>query len=556
MSFRSSVIRLGFTFVFLFVVLTSFNVGVVGKINYQFEQLDPFYQESLFGLRFDYNNDISPGQSLQLFDNILTGQEFGIETDPNPNIDNNITLVGHDSHGIKSAFLAVENIKRTEFIPLFGTVEWQASLPYFKYLSVYSLPSGESVILTQDLLGLTLNLDGHDFVDDQYLVGYANIPLDILEFLFDSINSVHMVKNSIHGYVPSNDIRSYSSTNPMEISIQENYNELVITATYSNISYLFQTNPINIEQISSFRISDKFLLIEFESLSFSTRILKYSTSTNTGVETQLEMNVGTIQNLVINEELPSEVIWQGASETHVEKEYSELIRVNDTFSWYKGDDINKRMSLFNQASLSFLVSHNLGVVEGSESKKSSTVSIDGRNTSREELIQSDIVATENITLTQNEDLLFINHIKGHDYALHQDPNTEKWSVIPTTIKSIALNQHPSLSGNILFLEEASLLNSLIADSVSRFVTNKSILSLNAEQLLKIATLYLTSTEYVQEFQIDSWNGYPTKIRSLSNAVLESKKINIGLSKISHFSFFPGFISLAILVVFLSRKRRT
>ncbi|MHA2138517.1 MAG: hypothetical protein ACW98G_11615 [Candidatus Hodarchaeales archaeon] len=129
-------------------------------------------------------------------------------------------------------------------------------------------------------------------------------------------------------------------------------------------------------------------------------------------------------------------------------------------------------------------------------------------------------------------------------------------MIPTTIKSIALNQHPSLSGNILFLEEASLLNSLIADSVSRFVTNKSILSLNAEQLLKIATLYLTSTEYVQEFQIDSWNGYPTKIRSLSNAVLESKKINIGLSKISYFSFFPGFISLGILVVVLSRKRRT
>ncbi|MHA2095823.1 MAG: hypothetical protein ACW98F_14475, partial [Candidatus Hodarchaeales archaeon] len=192
--------------------------------------------------------------------------------------------------------------------------------------------------------------------------------------------------------------------------------------------------------------------------------------------------------------------------------------------------------------------------EGSESKKSSSVIIDGVNTSNEELIQNDIAVKDNITLTQKEDLLFINQIKGHDYALQQDPATKQWSLTSANIKSIALNQHPSLSGNILFLEEGSILNSLIVDSVQRFVSNMSTRALSADQLLKIATLYLTSAEYIQEFQIDTWMGYPTKINVLSTAILESNNLGIGLSKISNFPFFTGFLSIALLVVYHVRKR--
>ncbi|PWI49683.1 hypothetical protein CEE45_00715 [Candidatus Heimdallarchaeota archaeon B3_Heim] len=554
MGYRSSIIRFCIPTIFLFIIISSFNVGVIGKsLDFQFEQLDPFYQNSLFGIKFDYNSNTPSAESLQLLSDLITGEEFPIQNDLDPEIDNNITMIGHDSHEIKSAFIAVESIKRTESITPFE-VEWQASLPYFKYLSVFSLPSGESVILTQDLLGLALKLDGQNFIYDQYLVGYANIPLKILEFLLDSLNSSQMVQNSIDGHTTTIDIPTFSSIIPMEVEIQENNNELTITTTYSNITYLFQTNGVNIEQISSFSISDKFVLIEFESISFTTRIMKYSTSTNSGVETQVEMNVGAIQNLIINEELPSGLTWNETTEKHIEKEYPGLIRVNDTISWYKGNDIYSRMTLFNHASLSLLVSHNLGVLEGFESKKSSSIKIDGCNTSREELIQSDITAKDNITITQNEDLLFINHIKGHDYALQRDLQTQKWSLTSINIKLVALTQHPSLSGNILFLEESSLLNPFVAESVRRFVANMSTTSLSTEQLLKTANLYLTSAEYVQDFQIESWMGYPTKIKSLSKAILKSNNLDLGLSKISYFSLFPGVFSLAILVVFRVRMR--
>ena len=259
--------------------------------------------------------------------------------------------------------------------------------------------------------------------------------------------------------------------------------------------------------------------------------------------------------MIINEGLPSEMRWDEATETHIEKEYTDLINVNETVSWYKGDDIDQRMALFSQASLSFLFSHNLGVIEGSESKKNSTLAIDGRNISEEELSQNDILAKENITISQNEYLLFTNHIKGHDYALQQDPKTQEWSLISASIKSIALNQHPSLSGNLLFLEEASLLNPLMTDAIQRFIANETTSSLSTDQLLKTATLYLTSAEYFQEFQIESWTGNPTKMKSVSTAILESNNLEIGLSRISYYSLITGFVSLSILVVYHMKRRR-
>ncbi len=537
-------------------MVSTFFTGAIGNSNsIQFSQLDPFYQQSLFGLRFDYNHGISQENSLQLHTNLVTGQEINDSIDPDPIIDNNISIIGQDSYGIKSLLFATENIGRSEFIPLFGTLEWQASLPYFKYISMFDLPSGESVILTQDILGLALKLDGQNFLTDQYLVGYANIPVEFLEFLFESLNPVQMAENSINGYTSPIDMPNLSNPNPMRISIEENDNELIITMTYTNISYLFQTNPISIEHLSSFSLSENFVLIEFESISYITRILKYSTSSNTGVETQVEMSVGRIRNLLINEKLPSEVSWDSASETHIVKKYEDLINIDETISWYKEVDIEKRMALFNQASLSFLGSHNLGVVSNTESQKNSFLKIDGQNRTKNELLQMDLSAERNISLYQDSNLLLLNQINGYDYALHLEPNLQHWSLSPVSIKSIALNQHPSLSGNILFLDQASILNPFLVDVLRRFTANLSTSTLSAEQILKTATLYLTSAEYIQEYCINSWTGYPTKIKSLSTAILNSNNLEVGLSRISFFPLFPGLLSIFFITVYQTRKRR-
>ncbi len=553
---KSSIPRIVSIVSYIAIFIISSSMIIRGTaLNGHFAQLDPFYEETLFALKFDYNDNIPPEQSLQLHSNLITGLDYPVQTDPDPELDNNVTLINHDLHNIRSTFLALENIQRSEYIPLYGTVEWQASLPYFKYITIYNLPSGENVIQTQDLMGLTLKLDREPFENDEYLVGYANIPLDFLEFIFESINTVQIKQNSIDGLSSSIDIPKFSSIIPMDVEIKENKNELMITIEYSNITYLFQTDPIDSEQIVTFNLSDKFVLVEFESMRFSTRILKYSTSTNVGAEIQVEMKVGGIRNLLINEELPSSTIWSDSTETYIEKHYKELFSLEETISWYKGDDIEKRLLLFSDTSLSFLVSHNLGVLEGVESTENSYVKIDGYNTSREDLIQSDIMISDNVTITQNEDVLFINHIKGKDYALHQDPKSTSWELTPAKIRSLAINQHPSLSGNILFLEESSILNSLMVDGLKRFIANATLSSLSEEQLLKIATLYLPSAEYIQEFQIDSWLGYPTKIKSTTTTILDSNNLDIGVSKISNIPFLSSILSLSLMVLYQVRIRR-
>jgi hypothetical protein len=534
--------------IFLFalsVICTSSNLTIFGRTyDYQFSQLNPYYQNSLFGVKFDYNRESSPSQSLRFLENLIYEENFTDQVDPDPSSDTNVALIGHNSYDIQSAFLAVESIKRTETItyPLFRSIEWQTSLPFVKYLIEFKLPSGENAILSQDLLGIALKVGGLNFNPDYYQVGFANIPLDFLEFLASSLSSGQAIS-------------LYSNTTPMTIDVHESKNAITVTTTYTNITYLFQINTLDFEQLLSFELSDHFLLAQFDSISISVKFLKYSKPSNSGVETQINIQIGNILNLIINEALPTPGPWLQSTEESINVTYGDLFEIDETFSWYKHKDINKRLAMFDNLSFSCLLSQNLAVLNGTNSIDDLQIAVAGETISDEDLKHQDIIVQDNITISRGTELLYNAHIKGYDYVLNKDPITGDLYVTPLINKLISINQHPSLSNNIQFSRETSLLNELIADNVRRFLDNNSFITLGTDQLLKIANLYLTSSVFIQGLENEEWRGNPFSMKFHYTAIKEIDQAQANLSNITNFAFLIEIIPMLIITRIGLKKYR-
>ncbi len=541
--------------IFIFALLF-FSMDFSGSGNiqgFEFNQLDKFFEDNLFGVKFDYNSESPKSEALNLISDIVTGENFSTQNDPDPTTDNILALVGHESRDIFSAFFAVENVKRREFIPLLDFIEWQASLPFVKNLILYDLPSKENAIIAQDFLGMALRLDGQAFDYNHYQVGYANIPYDFLEFFTEALISGSEIQEKIETDSEISQISINSSTSPMSISVSNTENELTVKTTYFNTTYLFQTKDVDFEQIASFDLSDHFLMLQFDEIEISISLLKYSNSMTSGVESHVGIRVGNVINLIINEKRPQEETWSQSSEKHIETNYNGIFDLNDTFSWYRGEEIAQRLSLFNKTSLSLFISQNVGILDGKTNNDNFKIMLSGENISKEALAQNDYPVSDDISILHNEETLVTTIIDGYDFALEENPLTKTSSIIPTSVNLIALNQHPSLSNNILFLRETSLINELVAETVKRFVDNDSLSELSTDQLLKIAKLYMTAAVYIQDIQITDWVGFPTSIISLSTAIRKSDNKALNLSKISDFSPFPGVFSVLILVIY--RKTR-
>ena len=245
MNSKSNFFRINLILLFISILILSMDFSAKGLIqDYQFDQLDDFFEEDLFGVKFDYNSGTPASEAINLISNIITDENISNQIDPDPTMDNILTLVGHESQEIHSAFFAVENVKRTENIPFFDPIEWETSLPYVKHLILYELPSGENVVMSQDFLGMALRIDGQDFDYNHYQVGYANIPIDFLDFFSDTLLSDSKINEKIESESEFSQI-SINTSSLMSIAVFNTENDLTIKTTYSNITYLFQKNSLD-----------------------------------------------------------------------------------------------------------------------------------------------------------------------------------------------------------------------------------------------------------------------------------------------------------------------
>ncbi|MHA2031639.1 MAG: hypothetical protein ACW99Q_19855 [Candidatus Kariarchaeaceae archaeon] len=537
--------RINLILLFTSILILSMDFSVNGNIQvYQFSQLDEFFEEDLFGIKLDYNSGSPGSTALHLISNIITGENIPNQTDPDPTMDNIIALVGHESQDIHSAFFAVDNVRKTEYIPIIGPIEWQASLPFVKHLILYELPSGENVVMSQDFLGMALRLEGQDFDYNHYQVGYANIPIDFLDFFSDALTS------NFSQIFPN------TSSSPMSIDVFNTENDLTIKTTYYNTTYLFQTHSIDFEYVSSFDISDHFLMIQFDTVEITVSMIKHSNSMASGVETHFNIRVGNVMNLIINEERPDEETWNQSYEKHVETSYNRYVNLNNTFSWYRGEEISKRLSLFNKTSLSLLISQNIGILDGTQNADNFKIELSGQNISKEVLSQSDYTVNGNITVLHNEEILSSTIVDGYNFALEEDPQTKIMSITTAPFNLIPLNYlHPNLDNNILFLKETSLINELVAESIKRFIASDNLTRLTTDEILKVTKSYLTKAIYVQNLQIEGWKGYPSTVQLLHGGL---RKYNKDIPNNRNITSYPFLTSIGILVIYFkisSRKSR-
>ncbi|MFX0151952.1 MAG: hypothetical protein ACFFAJ_14275, partial [Candidatus Hodarchaeota archaeon] len=169
------------------ISITTGRILVSGvQLEYQFDQLNSYFAQELFGVEFDYNREQPHEQALYLKTDLLSQTPIQEGSDPDPMENNSIGLIGHEAHGIKSAVFALGNLARKQEIaePVF--VEWQTIVPFVKFLHQFSRPSGETVILGYDFLGMALKVNGSGFTSNYYQLGYANVPIDFLEFLLEN----------------------------------------------------------------------------------------------------------------------------------------------------------------------------------------------------------------------------------------------------------------------------------------------------------------------------------------------------------------------------------
>lgn len=543
-------------FGFCTIVFLSGGVVIKGSTqNFQFAQLDSFFEELFFGVLFDYNQGISDEQALTLKTDLRSQTSFQNTSDLDPNNDNIIALIGHEALGFKTAFFALDKVKRTQNLPVIGAIEWETSVPFVKYLHQLSLPTGEELVSSHDFLGVALKINGSRFNPEYYNLGYANIPPDFISFLLEDSVEYSLSQGDQKGELG---ITSNSSFNPItttKVMIESTENSFMVELTYSNLSFLFQTNNIDLNKISELEISDKFILAQFDHVTFSISVKKYSYNGLSGVETISEVSIGKVINLLINEELPIEPSWSSSEEYKISAKYKDLLPINETLSWYKGLDIKKRLGLFSEISFSLITAQNIGLLNGTNSIENLQTTIDNQNLSKNELNQFDYLINNDNTIVYDEKPLLVNIINERDFAIQKNEETDQFTLVPMKIKSIALNQQVGFSDNILFLQETSLLRDLVAECAKRFIDNSNVTSLSTDKFFKIGGLYLTAAQYIQDYQLIKWEGsqfsmnllqYISKVATLPS---QPKHPN----QITEISIHPGLFALIVLISVLKIK---
>ncbi|MHA2307316.1 MAG: hypothetical protein ACXACU_18200, partial [Candidatus Hodarchaeales archaeon] len=330
-----------------------------GKGNeYQFSQLDTYFENDLFGIVFDYNSFVSQDrsdQALSMKSDLITNTEFNDSTDLDDQQDNIIAMVGHRDKGFNSAIFGIKQVKRTQDIfGLDNPISWQSPMPFTKIIHQYLLPTGETAILGTDFLGVALKVNDTNFNPEHYQLGYANLPVNLIEtFKGEKVSTQAFEINQ----------RAEISDNypPFEMKIEVNklQDSLKIDFIYFNPTYLFHTGIIDFFEVE---LADHFIITQFDEIKYSFDIRKYAYDDVAGVETISEITIGNVINFIINEELPKDSIWEEAFNYTVQEEFPGNIKINETFSWYQGSDIEQRVNLFPNISFSFFTAQNIGII--------------------------------------------------------------------------------------------------------------------------------------------------------------------------------------------------
>ncbi|MHA2223753.1 MAG: hypothetical protein ACXAC8_00895 [Candidatus Hodarchaeales archaeon] len=530
----------------LIFFISSSSTSTINSLGYQFIQLNPFFEKSLAGMRFDYNPSAPEDQAFVLLNDLVNQSIIANESD----FSNIISLIGHETHGINTMLLALEQVKRTQDLPIIGSVDWQTIVPFVKYLNQYSLSSQENVIISQDILGLALKINGSGFNPSQYQIGYANVPLDFFKFL-----------------MPDDGFFSGAYPRVNMVSIQESNNELLVELIYSNLTFLFQTASFDLEtfldpvQYPNFQIlSNNLMIVQFDQIKFSFSIRKYAHYGNVGVEMFSEITIGNVINLIINEGLSQDHLWETAEEYEIQSKFLDAVEISETFSWYQENDIITRLQKFSEISFSLITAQNIGILNNNGTPVESNIHIivDNQTSTKNELKnQNEITVTEEISMHYNEELFFFSQAKGLDFATQKDSRTGKISLIPVESRIIPLNQQNNLKNDPLFNQETFLLRDLVIENVKRFIADPELTQINSDFLYATSGLSLPSAYYLQDFQVKGWEGSQITLNVLQNAVkvysdpsTKTKNTNITL-----FSPFPGIMALFVLSILFKRAKK-
>lgn len=520
-----------------------------GVTGYPIEQLNSYFDAPLFGVKFDYNPSISKHNAIDLIIDLVNKTEFANTEDPDPEENNIISLVGHEAQDIKSAFFALEQVKRTQKFPLVDMMEWHSVVPFVKYLHHFSLPTEENVILGHDFLGLALKINGSGFNPAQYQLGYGNIPSDFFEFL-----------------IPDFEESSLSASVESTINIQETRNEFRVDISYCNLKFLFQSSTIDLENFIDPQIlinpekgiiDEHLMIIQFDKITFSFSTRKYSHHNNSGVETLSEISIGNVINLLINEELPNNQDWLHSSNYEIEEEFKDFLPINEVFSWYQGSDIITRLNQFEDISLSLLTAQNIGILNGAQAVEDIQVVVDGQNKTAMELMQGNITVIEAVSVKHNRSLLFSGQIQGRNFAIQQEHETDEILLVPIEVKIIGLNQQSGLVSKQLFLQETSLLSELVAACVKNFIDDPDVSLLSTHQLSNLGKLSLDSARIIQDYSITDWVGSQLTLNLLQFAVKTSpdSPVTNNISQITNISVHPGAVALVIMSLVAKKKKR-
>jgi hypothetical protein len=510
------------------------NVSGASVATYQFSQLEPYFEKDLFGIEFDFDHNAPEDQSLHLMADLLNQSILSNVTSYN----NVIALVGYESKGIKSAIIASKRLNRTQDL-IVEEISWQTILPFTKILHYFTLPTGEEVIIGQDILGMALKANGSGFDSRNYQLGYTNVPIDFLELL-----------------MPDNQNFSFDFSVESSVMLHESNKEFQIDLTYSNLIFLFQTSSIDLNTLFGLKIADHLIIAQIDEIRFSIILRKYLFQGTSGLETLLRISIGDVKNLVIKEELPQNQNWTNAMDYEIQENFKDLIPIHETFSWYQGPDILQRLHQFSEISFSLITSQNIGLLNKSQALDDGHVVIDGQKKTTVELAKDDFPATEEISFVYDEYTLVSDQINGRNFAIEKQEEPVELQLKPIKIRSISLNQQNGFAGNRLFLQETSLLKEVVAECIRQFVADSKVSTLKTNEIITQTMLDLTLARYFQDFQVVEWSGshFTIELLQVASGSSLSTFSNDNLSQITFTPLESGIIGLITLSMALKQRK--
>lgn len=540
MKMHRNKIFFGFLLISVVIIPSWSSLGIERVI---INDLDDFYKQDTFSIRIDQNSGSETENAIHFIKDLYNNVNFNDSIDSDE-FNNDIYSMAFDkTEEFYTMFLGLE--KMTNYVNLseysYPSFSFRNYLPYTKLLNYFTLNNySEDILLSQDFLGLALKVNGSSFPDNRLLMGYPNIPLEV-------VKTIDLVTERKQTIFPRPDVESTFSKNDQMVEI---------SISYSNISFIFQAQKIGVNSYSDFSVKNTSIIMLLDKLEVKYEIRAFHYEEFWTLEVTPHFIIGNIIEMAIGERIENDLNDFITEKEIIVEPISILKPISfGNFTFYRDSAILDRINQFDTFSLNVMTSQNINVNGSQVNLNEPTFFMDEIKQSSLNLREKSIEIDKSIKAKVGDYSFYHSVVEGNNFALLTDKNTNSNSFIKISeyILPWSGSETSGMDNFALFQEENELVMDLVADFVQRIYKDQYLGKSSGEVLITTRMSFF-DTDYILNYEVSTWTGDLLEI-SPKHILIKEKTdmINNPLEKITNSE--PIFSIFSIIIIYFIRDRR-